>query len=305
MTLIATLPRLVSSGCELDADADKLGFMRDSSTQIDDVAALRERMREDGYLFLRQSLDRDDVLTARRECVARLAEDGHLDPAFDPMEAVASPSYSAKFMPNLARDNAALDRVLYAGPMMRFFRAFLGGDVRHFDYTWFRAVAPGKGTAPHCDSVYMGRGTQDLFTAWTPMGDCSFDLGGLMVLEGSNTNRRLRETYGKTDVDTYCANRTGRAGQDAWQKGSAGALGTDPVKIRSSLGGRWLTTEYQAGDVLIFSIHTVHASLDNRSNRVRLSADSRYQRADEAADERWVGERPIGHSQAGKRGRIC
>ena len=57
--------------------------------------------------------------------------------------------------------------------------------------------------------------------------------------------------------------------------------------------------------MLIFSIHTVHASLDNRSNRIRLSADSRYQRADEAADERWVGEKPIGHSQAGKRGRIC
>jgi hypothetical protein len=305
MTLIATLPRLVSNGCALDAAPDKLGLLRDSSSLLDDVAALWARVREEGYLFLRQGLDRDDVLAARREVVSRLSADGHLDPAFDPMDAVASPSYSAKFMPNLAKGNAALGRVLYAGPMMRFFRALLGGDVRHFDYTWFRAVAPGQGTAPHCDSVYMGRGTQDLFTAWTPMGDCSFELGGLMVLEGSNNNLRLRDTYGKMDVDTYCANRTGRAGQDAWQKGSAGVLGTDPIRIRSSLGGRWLTTEYQAGDVLIFSIHTVHASLDNRTNRIRLSSDSRYQRADEPADERWVGERPIGHSQAGKRGRIC
>jgi len=305
MTLIATLPPLVSSGRELESDPDKLGLMRDSAPLLGDIEALRERMREDGYLFLRQALCRDDVLAARREVVSRLAADGHLDPAYDPFDAIASPAYNAKFMATLAKDNAALDRVLYAGPMMRFFRTFLGGDVRHYDYTWFRAVAPGKGTAPHCDSVYMGRGTPNVFTAWTPMGDCWFEMGGLMVLEGTNNNHRLRETYGKTDVDSYCANRTGRAAQDAWTKGNSGALGNDPVQIRKALGGRWVTTEYQAGDVLVFSIHTVHASIDNRSNRIRLSSDSRYQLASESIDDRWIGEKPIGHSQAGKRGRIC
>jgi hypothetical protein len=77
------------------------------------------------------------------------------------------------------------------------------------------------------------------------------------------------------------------------------------MQIQHSLGGRWLTTEYRASDVLIFSIFTVHASLDNQSDRVRISSDSRYQLASDPVDERWVGEKPIGHSQAGKRGRIC
>jgi hypothetical protein len=50
----------------------------------------------------------------------------------------------------------------------------------------------------------------------------------------------------------------------------------------------------------------VHASLDNRSeNRLRISSDSRYQRASEPIDERWVGINPPGHTTAGKRGRIC
>ena len=61
----------------------------------------------------------------------------------------------------------------------------------------------------------------------------------------------------------------------------------------------------RAGDVLIFSVFTVHASLDNRSDRVRLSSDSRYQPASKPADERWIGTNPIGHGHAGKIGKIC
>ena len=62
---------------------------------------------------------------------------------------------------------------------------------------------------------------------------------------------------------------------------------------------------FRAGDLLTFPMHTVHASLDNPTELIRLSSDSRYQPASEPADERWVGEKPIGHSLAGKHGRIC
>ena len=59
------------------------------------------------------------------------------------------------------------------------------------------------------------------------------------------------------------------------------------------------------GNPLIFPMHTIHASVDNQSDRVRISSDSRYQRADEPADERWIGPNPVSQSKAGKRGRIC
>jgi hypothetical protein len=50
----------------------------------------------------------------------------------------------------------------------------------------------------------------------------------------------------------------------------------------------------------------VHAATDNRTaDRLRISSDSRYQRASEPIDERWVGVEPPGHTSAGKRGRIC
>jgi ectoine hydroxylase-related dioxygenase (phytanoyl-CoA dioxygenase family) len=66
-----------------------------------------------------------------------------------------------------------------------------------------------------------------------------------------------------------------------------------------------LTAEFAAGDMVTFSVTLVHASLDNQTAEVRLSSDSRYQRANEAVDDRWVGADPAGHSRAGKRGRIC
>jgi hypothetical protein len=299
------MPSLFSGGVQLQTNPQVFGLLRDSSDAIDSIESLRARMASDGYLYLPGYLNRDEVLDARREVTRRLAEQGCLDASRDPMEAVAAENYADKFRPDVARKNAALEKVLYAGPMLRFFERFLGGAVRHFDYTWLRAISPGVGTTSHCDSVYMNRGTQNLYTAWTPLGDISYAMGGLMVLEGSNGHQRLRDTYCKTDVDSYCSNRTGRAAKDAWGKGTGGWLSKNPMRLQHSLGGRWLTSEYRAGDVLIFSIFTVHASLDNHSDRVRLSSDSRYQLASDPVDERWVGENPVAHSQAGKRGRIC
>ena len=48
------------------------------------------------------------------------------------------------------------------------------------------------------------------------------------------------------------------------------------------------------GDALIFGMDTVHASLDNQTDFIRLSTDTRYQRASHPADERWVGD-ALGH----------
>ena len=77
-----------------------------------------------------------------------------------------------------------------------------------------------------------------------------------------------------------------------------GSYSSNPVEVQEKFGKRWLTTDFKMGDLLVFTMHTMHCSLDNRSaeNRIRLSVDSRYQPAAEEADERWVGENSLGHS---------
>jgi hypothetical protein len=73
-------------------------------------------------------------------------------------------------------------------------------------------------TAPHCDSIYMGRGTPDCYTCWTPFSDVSLEMGGLMVLEGGYRDARfgagaMRE-YARGDVDGHCATDGASAGLD-------------------------------------------------------------------------------------------
>jgi hypothetical protein len=55
----------------------------------------------------------------------------------------------------------------------------------------------------------------------------------------------------------------------------------------------------------MFNMTLVHGSLDNHTDRFRLSTDTRYQLTAEPADERWVGEKPPGHANAMRRGRVC
>jgi hypothetical protein len=281
-----------------------MGKLADCAALLEDVDALRRHMRDEGYVYLPGYLDAHEVFDARRAITDKLAARGALDPRFPSIEAVAHPAYTATPGHDLAQKVPALERLLYTGPMMQFFERFLGGPVLHYDYTWLRVVGPGNGTPSHSDIVYMGRGTQNLYTAWTPLGDAERALGGLMLLEGSHRHERLRATYCKKDVDTYCVNR--RSGEkDRTAFGGNGWLGGNPAQIRRSLGGRWLTHDYRAGDVVIFSAFLVHGGLDNQTERIRISSDSRYQLASEQVDQRWVGENPIAHGQVAKREKIC
>jgi hypothetical protein len=248
---------------------------------------------------------------ARQTVLERLADLGYLDPDYPVSAGVAKSGVKQTFMPELAKDNPALMNVLYNGPMIDFYEHFLGGPVLHFDYTWFRAKTAGPGTAtqPHYDVVYMGRGTKNLYTSWTPLSDVPMTMGGLMILENSHRLDQVKATYGQIDVDEYCTNyedaKEIESGQKQWQRSDGGAYSADAIATRQALGGRWLTADYQLGDVLIFGMYTMHASLDNQTDQFRLSTDTRYQLASEPADERWIGPTPIGHGLASKRGLIC
>jgi hypothetical protein len=309
MTAIQGLPRLASGGIELDTSPEAFGFLRESNDVRSDPEALRARMDEDGYLYLPGFLDREDVRAARHTICDVLAEEGLLDPAFSSEAAIAKPAVDVAFRPDIANSGAtreALKKAIYGDRVMRFYSALLGGEAMHYDFTWLRVVAPGKGTYPHCDVVFMGRGTKNLYTAWVPLGDVPLNVGGLILVEGSHRDEELRRGYCELDVDTVCENKADRKPMEEAGFMGYGALGTDMRSIRERLGGRLLTArEFRMGDLLTFSVYTAHGSLDNGSNEIRISSDSRYQLASELADERWVGENPPGHGGSMVRGLIC
>jgi len=304
-----TIPPLSAGGIALDTSAEVFGFLRESDGVAGNPVELRARMEQDGYLYLPGFFDWNAIRDVRKEICRVLAKEGLLDSSHPITAAIASPGATVEFRPDIIRSGAprkALEKIIYGPQAMEFFTAFLGGEATHYDYTWLRAIAPGKGTYPHCDVVFMGRGTKNLYTAWVPLGEIPLTVGGLILVEGSHKHEATREGYCSHDVDTVCANVPGHKPMEDAGYVDFGAISQDIQAVRKQVGGRLLTArEFGMGDVLIFSVYTVHGSLDNQSNEIRLSSDSRYQLASEPLDERWVGENPPGHGGASVRELIC
>lgn len=270
---------------ELELGGKYLVTLREANDLLDDPAALQARMAEDGYLLLRGLHNKEKVLAARRLILENLDANGQIDRSYPLMEGVVKEGARGAFLGGskpLTRNQTFLDLV-ESPEVMGFFAHFLQGDVLTYDYKWLRVVGPGDFTGAHYDIVYMGRGTHNVYTTWTPLGDVPYEMGPLALLVGSHRGpgfERVRETYGKMDVD-----------RDKVQ----GWFSNDPLEMVDKFGGQWQTTEFQAGDALIFGMFTMHGSLTNVSNRYRITTDTRYQRADEPVDERWIGENPIAH----------
>ncbi|ALS29170.1 phytanoyl-CoA dioxygenase [Paenibacillus sp. 32O-W] len=265
---------------EWDTGGPYMTELRESNDILNDTIALRERLKEDGYLFIRGFHERGHVLAAREAFIGRLVERGRLAPGTPPEEAVIGPDHKGtSFQGSHDQPQQLLDLV-HSPRTFAFFDRLLGGETMTFDYKWVRAVGHGDFTGAHYDIVYMGRGTKNLYTMWTPLGDIPYEMGGLAILAGSGHLNRLRETYGQMDVD---------------KDKVTGWFTTDPLELIETYGGRWATAEYRAGDAVIFGMYTMHGSLTNQTNRFRLSVDTRYQLRSEPVDERWVGSNPKGH----------
>ena len=259
--------------------------LRESNDILDNLEALHDRISEDGYLLIRGLHDKDTVLSARQQILEKLAAKDMLAPDTPLMDGIFNPDYpeltSTGSMGNKDMTRMpAFKAVVEGAPIMNFFKHFLGGEARTFDFKWLRTAGPGSGSPIHYDIVFMGRGTQNLYSCWTPFGDVSLDMGPIVFCLGSNRFEKVRKTYGESDVD-----------RDMIE----GHFSNNPLEIVEKFGGHWATTSFSAGDVIIFSMFLMHASLVNTSDKIRITADTRYQLAAEPIDERWVGEKPKGH----------
>lgn len=308
----------------MDMSPESMGQLRSSIDAIDDRDELHRRIALDGYLFLPSYLDRQEVKIARKSSLHKLNEKGIFQKGYDLDEAILKPGQNLRSSQEVPIGNEPLLKLLYSGRMIEFYSFFLGGPVIHFDYTWFRSKSSADSavSAPHCDVVYMSRGsTRNRYTSWTPLGDIPLEMGGLMILEGSHLQKELKATYGQSDVDLYCEN-IGEAAEimarakaenrdltDEEKQGitwtTMGSYCASAVEAREIVGGRWLTSEYKMGDLLIFTMFTMHAGNDNQTNRLRISTDTRYQPASDSIDDRWVGDTVGNWDIRDKQGMIC
>ena len=244
----------------------------------EDTEALQARIEEDGYLLIRDFNDRETVLAARIDILEQLSEQGRL--AVDaPLEqgVIGLESAGAVLRNDVVVKLSNYLRVVNSARILTFFERFLGGPVLTLDHKWPRAVSRGVSTGAHYDIVFMGAGTNELYTVWTPLDDISLEMGPLAFCPGSNRLDILRSTYGTADAHNDLTD---------------GHLSRDPHELIDRLGVRWASTPFRAGDVMIFGMYFLHGSLDNVSDRFRISTDNRYQLASEPVDERHMGPHP-------------
>jgi len=305
---MTTFARLTSLGEELNLADDAFGWFQSSDDLLDDPAAMRRRLEEEGYLYIPGYLDLELVNEARERLLQQLDDLGMVDRDYPISDGIAKQPWQGRSCHHLIHENEPLQLLLRSGRMLDLYGRLFDTPVRALDFTWMRVIGPGHGTAPHVDSVYMNRGSLRLLTSWTPLMDITPDIGGLTVMRGSHRLNRLQKYY-HGDVDTFCTNKPNRPPQDVHEWVGPlgdGKLSAHPPQLQKNLKLPWLTAQhYRPGDVVVFSIYTIHGSLDNTTNRIRLSTDTRYQPADEPADERWIGEKPPGHGKSVRKGLIC
>lgn len=273
---------------EVTFPGPQLGILRDCNAVLDSAEGLHQQIDTDGYLLVRGLIDRRKVMAARRailEYADGSGKDGVFRPGTDIMDAFVGEGSPGRTMgtPAVTHHPDVLS-VLEGAELFSFFRKFFGSDTRTFDYKWLRFIRPTAWSGPHFDFVYMGRGSKQLHTCWVPFGDVPATMGTLAVLVGSHnlpSFARIRDTYGRTDVD---------------KDGTPGHFGRDPMAISQKYGGEWQTADFEMGDVIIFTMHTMHISTKNLSDRWRISCDIRFQPAADPIDERWVGKNPISHT---------
>ena len=259
--------------------------LRSSNDVLDEPATLRRRLEEDGYLLIRELRNPSVINNARREVLEALGAQGSLEPGTPILDAVVNRSQQKDATTGVRGNEElrllpAVQALFHMPEVTGFFERTLGGKVGSFDFQWLRVAGPGAESPIHSDIVFMGRGTPNVYTCWTPLGDVPLELGPIVMCLGSHRIPALKDTYWKADVD-----------RDLIE----GYFTKDPIEMVDKFGCRWSTTSFRAGDVLIFGMHILHGSLANSSDRYRISADARYQLASEPFDARWVGSAPKGH----------
>lgn len=229
--------------------------LRASNEIMGDWQALRARLRQDGYLFVRGLVDARLATEAGRDALSALVAAGWADPTGRPNGAVHPPDWADPGYRGFALAER-VNRLPYEAGPQRLMGLLVGAGAFVYPVKVPRAVYPDrlnpghKGRFVHQDYRVMGK--QDLFTMWLPLEDIPLSLGPLAVLPGSS--RR------------------------GW---------STPHRLAATAPG-WVTTHFRPGDALVFHCLTWHAALPNETEWLRLSVDVRWQLSDEPAPSQLV-----------------
>jgi len=234
--------------------------LESSIALVSDGPALARRMTRDGYLYLPGLLPTEAVAGVQADVAAIARDAGWLRADAPLAAAVADPGGfcvdpDPQYLGVLRRINRleSYHALKHHPALLGFFERLLGAPVFPHPRVLMRNIFPGEPgytTKAHQDYPNV-QGTTDVYTAWIPLIDCPAEVGGLQVARGSHQLGVLDFGIGN---------------------------GAGGIEILDPLEGRWTGGPMRVGDVLVFHSLTVHKGIENRSARLRMSMDCRFQR---------------------------
>ncbi|KAF2854995.1 hypothetical protein T440DRAFT_551281 [Plenodomus tracheiphilus IPT5] len=295
---------------------DQVGKLKESWPD-EPIDALRHKYNEDGYVFLKGLLPREDVERARASYFSMLAPSGVLKPGTQPVDGIFDSEKDAADYPGIgagsvgnSKPGAAtaekfVDLALEAHyadwykedfckhPMLSSFIARLtgwGDSTLAVRRSLLRNNTPGnKAIGVHYDQIFLRHGEPTSVTAWVPMGDISLTGGGLIYLEDGHTlGREIEEDFTRKARERGLSEEESK---NAFNQNmlATGLLADGPAEYADRFAKRWLVTNYEAGDVVLHTPFTIHASTLNRDPRnvIRVGTDLRFVDGSRPWDTRW------------------
>jgi len=241
--------------------------MEVSNDLLGDPQQLRERLSRDGYLYFSRALDRDRIMEVRWDFLKTLRRCGWLEHVLlkqgrcgiTPLRE-GDPEFFTAY--DEIQKLESFHALAHDEQLLGIMRDVLGPSAFPHPLKIARLIFPDHfeiSTPPHQDYP-NNQGTPNLTATWIPLGDLPREMGGIAILRGSHQ-------FGPLPVTTHF--------------GAGNRCAVLPQEMLERC--RWVTTQYEAGDVLVFPAMTVHAALHNASTFfMRLSIDFRYQLEGEA-----------------------
>lgn len=218
---------------------------------LDDHEALEAFYAENGYLFFRNILDADSVARARQEM---------LDIAADKFGLIEKGDQSARWTGRPLENWSEADPA-FAGISLRLvenpanlavLEKILGEPACMVPNVQYRLYPPnGPVTMIHQDGFYSP-GIQDYKPLWIPLVPCPREVGGLMIAVGQHKSGYFHNV-----------------GKPAPFPIPQGVIDADS----------WATIDYEPGDLLVVHPCSPHGGTPNRSDRLRVTLDTRVQSA--------------------------
>ncbi|MDC0968982.1 phytanoyl-CoA dioxygenase family protein [Alphaproteobacteria bacterium] len=269
-----------------------LGKLKETNLNNAEDTDLRNALEKDGYLFLRNVIENDQITEARKDIFNKLGEVEEIQyPYVDGISSGKSKrdmmfSNRGEFWEEVS-NLQSLRNVTNGQNLKSVFDKIFGTPAVGFDFIFLRAVAGGKFTHMHCDSGFFTRKTEKVLTCWLVLTDVTLEKGPLFIIKDSHKFKDIYEKYKGFDVDIH--------------KNIKATIDTHPVDFAKERNTKILTAEFKPGDTLIFGMYTVHGTFENhtKDNKIRLTCDIRFQPINEPKDPRYFGPRPGGTTGGG------